>query len=881
MAGVPPARMHLLEGYLSTSFDTWLGTLPRWLQTGAAGLIADQAAPDAGRIAALANLCIAEAAKEPATYKVVPARVFDTPVAGRTVRLRRIHNVVGVNALDPKAGLDFGDANIAVVYGHNGTGKSGFARLTKEAAAGRARARIHPNVFAFAAPEPQATFVVQVDGHIADPVWKQATGPVPQLRNLHVFDRDVALSYVNDKAEARYEPRRLRFITALVDLSDRVRAELQQRVTALPSALPAIPSALVGTALANDVQDLKPSMSDDDLRKKVHRADNHADRVRELEEALRAPDPAARIQAIEKTLRDVESLAKLVATLAEALSLESIRSVTKAKADAEAARTAADAVAAVTFKQSCLPGVGETVWQAMWEAAREYSTSVAFPGHPFPHVEDALCPLCQQALGAEAGRRLASFEAFIKGEVKAQAKASEAEHRRLTQALPRLQALVDWKARFALLPGAEPLVEAAHVAATATLAALGQARTEAEVPLSDLALLQQALRAHREALEAEQALIQATQKEGERLKLGEELRYLKMLDWCNENLPSLLDELARKRKVARLESATKTTNTAGLTRKKTDLAKDELTGGYQQRFDQELKALGAARLRVKPVETKGAKGRVTFGLTITDAKTAAPPGEVLSEGEARIVALAAFLADVTVAGATTPFLFDDPVSSLDIEFEERVVARLFELAKTRQVLVFTHRLSLLALLQQAAEASAEAAKITEGVQPVQLRRVRLERMGSRIGLATELSEKELPVHDAAKQIAEKRLAVAEAHFQEGRIAEYDQTMKAICSDLRIVTERAVEEVLMNKVVTRFRRSVTTMNRLTHLAKINSDDCAFLDDMMTRLSVWEHSQSEEAPATLPDIAVVRKDAQSLHKWVLDFKKRQVPEAQRSA
>jgi hypothetical protein len=186
--------MRYTEACLSTNFDSWLSTLPRWLQTAAAALIADQAAPDEGRIAALADVCIAEAAKEPATYKVVPAGVFDTPVAGRTVRLRRIHDVVGVNALDPKAALDFGDADIAVVYGHNGTGKSGFARLTKEAAAGRARARIHPNVFAVAAPDPQATFVWHVDGQEGDTVWKQATGPVPQLRNLHVFDSDVACS---------------------------------------------------------------------------------------------------------------------------------------------------------------------------------------------------------------------------------------------------------------------------------------------------------------------------------------------------------------------------------------------------------------------------------------------------------------------------------------------------------------------------------------------------------------------------------------------------------------------------------------------------------------------------------------------------------------
>lgn len=47
--------------------------------------------------------------------------------------------------------------------------------------------------------------------------------------------------------------------------------------------------------------------------------------------------------------------------------------------------------------------------------------------------------------------------------------------------------------------------------------------------------------------------------------------------------------------------------------------------------------------------------------------------EVLSEGERRIVALAAFIADVTGRDTKAPFVFDDPISSLDQIFEEKVI----------------------------------------------------------------------------------------------------------------------------------------------------------------------------------------------------------------
>lgn len=857
---------------MPTTFDTWLGSLPKWLQTGAADLLTNQKPDDKG-IPALADLCVAEAKKEPATFKVVPAGAFDTPAAGVTVRLRGINSVKGVNALDPTAALQFGDADIAVVYGHNGTGKSGFARLTKEAASGpRARSRILPDVFAANNTEPQATFVVQRDGQEIEAVWKQSADPVAELRHLHVFDRDVALSYMNDKAEARYEPRRLRFISALADLCDRVRDELQGRVSALPTVLPTITVELAGTPLANVVSNLKPGMSDDDLRKKVQRAANHADRMRELEAALKAPDPDARIKAINKALGDLDALTAMVVTLTEALSVGGIKSITSAKERAITMLKAATQAAALTFEQSSLPGVGEAVWKVMWEAARDYSTQVAYQEHPFPHVDGALCPLCQQALGPEASRRMVSFEEFIKGEVEAKAKEAETLHERLVQGLPKLPALVDWKARFSVLPDGEQLVETVHQAAAAALAVLGAARSADEVAPVEFTPLLEALRVRRASLEMERTLLGTTQKEGERQKLEAELRALKMLDWCNDNLPALLKALVRKKKIAVLDVALKTTNTAALTKKKNKLAEDELTGGYQRRFEQEMKALGAARIRVKPVEAKGAKGRVTFGLAITGAKTAVPPADVLSEGEARVVALAAFLADVTVAGATTPFLFDDPVSSLDIEFEEKVVDRLIALAKTRQVLVFTHRLSLLTLLGDAAKKENIAASRLDGKPPVRFKQVALRRIEGRIGLTTDTSVLESKVDKALNNLLGARLPAAKKVADAGDVDTYTALMKGICSDVRILAERAVEEELLSGVVVRFRRSVMTKDKLTLLAKINGHDCLLIDGIMTRFSAFEHSQPPEMPTTLPSYEDVAADARALEKWVIEFRTR---------
>jgi hypothetical protein len=340
------------------------------------------------------------------------------------------------------------------------------------------------------------------------------------------------------------------------------------------------------------------------------------------------------------------------------------------------------------------------------------------------------------------------------------------------------------------------------------------------------------------------------------------------LDWANNNIASILAEVERLAKLDALDAAIRKTNTATLSKKKTELAQQELVGGYQQRFADELRELGAGRVPVRPAEARKGKGKFEFALSMVGAKRAVAPDSILSEGESRIVSLAVFLADVSAAEVRTPFIFDDPISSLDQDFEEAVVAKLLKLARTRQVVVFTHRLSLLTLLREGAK------KSPDGMKALRWREVALRRLGSRIGLPTETNILESKVDKALNDLVVRRLSAAKAHFDAGHFDEYTHTMKAICSDLRILTERAVEEELLGGIVLRFRRDIQTKNRLPGLARIVSTDCTLLDDIMTRYSCFEHSQSTELPSQPPDHETVKSDAILLRDWVLEYRKREV-------
>jgi hypothetical protein len=260
---------------------------------------------------------------------------------------------------------------------------------------------------------------------------------------------------------------------------------------------------------------------------------------------------------------------------------------------------------------------------------------------------------------------------------------------------------------------------------------------------------------------------------------------------------------------------------------------------------------------VELVKKRVEHGRVLHELRLAKARSGAPR-DVLSEGEHRVVSLAAFLADVTGKLQPAPFVFDDPISSLDQDFEEAVVQRLVRLASDRQVIVFTHRVSLLVLLQEYGKREGREPKVTC---------VRCEPWGTGEPGDTPLFAKK--PDKALNALLNENLAKArKAHDEEGQTA-YAPLAKAICSDFRILLERMIECELLADVVQRFRRAVNTQGKLDKLARITAEDCKFFDNMMTKYSRYEHSQPNEAPVAPPAPDELKADLEALRDWRVDF------------
>jgi DNA helicase IV len=137
-------------------------------------------------------------------------------------------------------------------------------------------------------------------------------------------------------------------------------------------------------------------------------------------------DPLQKAKETRAAVARLESFAKRVAKAAIDLADEKIEQV---RTQLEAAKnTAATAKAFATgqFDSTYLTGTGSDIWRALWDAAKRYSDSEAYPDSEFPFItDDARCVLCQQVIDGATGARFSRFKDFCEDQSQQLAAAAE------------------------------------------------------------------------------------------------------------------------------------------------------------------------------------------------------------------------------------------------------------------------------------------------------------------------------------------------------------------------------------------------------------------------------------------------------------------------
>lgn len=776
--------------------------------------------------------------------------------------IKSIGEVEGIDDLNPRTPLTF-DQKLTVVYGNNGSGKSGYTRILKKACGKNSANDLQPNVFK--APPAVSKCSISIDGASTKKIdWIANSLPIPEISSVDVFDSSTGGLYLDNENEVSYVPIDVLLFEKLVFVSTSIKSLLDKEQAQLVKILPNAPVELTQSKYIRAINDrLKANVPEATLREFFNFTSDDEKKLNELSERLKG-DPSKLRDKKSRELKQLTELTDSVLVASEKVSSLACEKINQSKTKLESAKKIAEQGAKALTDEDLLDGIGSQTWKALWVAAKEYSTKEAYPDAEPPYMgNNAQCVLCHQPLSDAAKQRFKSFEEHIQGSLEKEVKATQLHFDNLVKTLPSIPTIDALKTQIA----ASNLVEEEWLPVLSKIwgeiAKVSEALVQhPETPnqgfILDTSLIA-ALSVKKEVLETE---IQNHEKDViafNKQKLTNELNDYKAKQWASSYIDAIIQEVKRLEKHREYEEWGKLLVSTKFTRKAGEVSKQVITDAYVKRFNDELDNLGAKKINVELSKTRVAKGKVMHKLHLMGLNqnfNRTKSHDILSEGEQRIVSLAAFLADTNSKPQTTPFIFDDPISSLDQSYELFVAKRLVELSAHRQVIVFTHRVSLLGALNDIGNPTC-----------VHIRR---EHWGcGEHGVVPLFAKKPIK---ALNDLKNQRLAQARKLLDSHGSEVYAPLAKSICSDFRILLERVVEVEFLADVVQRHRRDVQTKNKISKLAKITIEDCNLIERLMGEYSAHEHSQPSESPIEPPTPQQLEADISTIIDWHNDFKSR---------
>lgn len=848
----------------------WTQGLPAWQSDAVSRLLAKQMLTPQDYEDLYALLRLAHGIPDPKNRQPQPLTADQIPAQveeNTHIELRAIKNLRNVNAIAENQQLVVGPAGMTVIYGDNGSGKSGYSRVLKRACRARDQSEIiHPNANlpGAKAGNAQASFDIAIDGAAKEVIWHQGKEAPPELSSFAIFDAHCARAYLDSEDDFSYVPYGLEVFGSLAQVCQQLKTSIEEEQRLSAVDLTAFAPLHGDTAVGKLIAGLSAKTTMAQIEALANLAPEELEQRETLEKSLKENNPKEKAGLLRLRARRIAVIAKNATEKGLVVSPETIAKL-KALADQFRTAQAAAALAAKNFKEgeNLLPGTGGEAWRELFDAARKFALE-AHPDKQFPDLgADAACPLCQQPLAAGA-ERLLRFEAFIQ---------EEAE--KTTQA--RRQALAVKYRPFAASVMALNLDEATQaeiaeidsplVADTKTFEAALTARHEAikaAIISHDWTGLDQALvspaarlQALADKLNTEAEALEKASNEDARAAMQKQLGELDARVKLSQVKEAVVTAVAKLEHQVKLKNCLTAVRTNAISLKASELAEKVVSKELADALNREFKALGVGNLSVS-LQSRADRGKALHKLKL-QLPHVRSPGEILSEGEQRAIAIGSFLAEVGLSGEKGGIVFDDPVSSLDHRRRERVAKRLAVESVHRQVIIFTHDIYFLCLLAEEAK-QVGAPVVTQS----------LTRRAEGFGIA----DPELPFEgkNAGKRIGALKAQqqdIAKLHREGDDQEHHRQTVDAYFR-LRMAWERAVEEVLLREVILRFRKGVETQ-RLVGVS-VDDDDYAQVNAGMSKCSNYAHDKAMMGGVAVPDPDELLADILALENWRTQVHKR---------
>ncbi len=348
----------------------------------------------------------------------------------QTLLLTKLDELEGVNALTAGQSIDF-NSKLTIVFGQNASGKTGYVRVLKMAAAVRKVEKVLHDVSGTvkAAGAPTALISFRLGDNDDKVRWRNESGLAPFTR-IDVFDSSATNLHVDEDLNYVYTPAELaRFPRAQRGI-EWVKAKLESAIADASKITNPFTSFFTpGNRAYALIESLGPITDLAAVRALTFVEKTERETIDPLKleiDALKSSKPELYIRAATELKQKFESLAKAISTLAEI----DAGSYTEAVARVASANQQHEAVTRSSFAGLTIPGLLQDAWKEFIQAGEEYLRATV-ESENYPSTESN-CIYCQQLVSAPAIDLLRKYRDFCNNAFRSE----------LTEAQQKLDAII-------------------------------------------------------------------------------------------------------------------------------------------------------------------------------------------------------------------------------------------------------------------------------------------------------------------------------------------------------------------------------------------------------------------------------------------------------
>ena len=800
---------------------------------------------------------------KPVTESDIPAQ---TTNADSIIKIKEISQPHNISALSDRTPLAFSTDGLTIVYGKNGTGKSSYAKILKKVCWSRdKKVQLKKNVYNEDTDLQSVKLLFTKGDEECEFIWREGNEVDTRLNSVFVFDSKCAEIYLNKENPSEYKPVGINVLERLIELFTTLSESFDNDLLRLNKQKPQLPTTYNQTQINVWYQNIeKYQKKDIDSRLVV--TEEEIKRKNELENSLKDSNLEQTNKALlhkksrYKKIRDwVESVNKL-------FNGDSYNMIYNLMND-YVAKEKAFQLAQSSYKTDEEFSIGGQAWRNLWNAAREYATTEIKNTYPISSNNNGeFCILCHQPLSSEAKDRMQKFDLFIKDKTSLELQTTKDTISRKIEeynAIPKefiSESLMEELKED--IPNIEEInsdyLQSLSKATDSVVCFLQRQAKDIQTYSLNVAIVE-LIDGILEQIDTKIKINEGIIKDKEKNQLEfYELDALCGLVDKREDILNYYDESVLRSKY---DACKRLLTTRNVSNKIGELLESKAITAQKEIFDSYLKRLNpriASNMELTKTHTSS-------GITYQKCKFSSIHEnivEVLSEGEQKMVAIANFLSESTINDSKNSLVFDDPINSLDLDYRESVANIIVELAKDRQVIVMTHDLYFLRLLYDLCKKNInEKFKLTC-----------LNNVDGESGIVSD----EIPY--LVKNVQERIDSISKELTMLNSLDLSQIDMKnVLLNDLkdkmRQLLERTVEDILINKTVTRFSKNVNfKKGNLANIIVVEKEDIDYLLTLYGKYSEMIHDGSIETVPNKITEKDIKNDISEYKKWKKQFEDR---------